>query len=724
VPSLTVESKLRAVRSDAGSAERDPRDSAGLLLGRLTALPALVFLTFMLTSFPLLLIGYFKPIPVLVLWLALTALVVPYVWRRIPSVTGAAAWGTSADGLAKPTPRWVLWSLVAISVAFGVFQGIFHSQFVIVQLDAASYMQFANWISGHGTSVIPQNSQYFGGHPASITYWSAAFYQVGNGNNIIPQFMAGLPMLLSLGFWAGGMRLALLWGAVLGALALFTFGGLVARLVGARWAPLAALALGITIPMQYVSRNSWSEPLALIFLIGGLSLWIDSQRADRGEEDAGRWRTNWRHHGRSATHVLAGLAGLALGLILIVRIDGPGDILFVIPYCGLLILRRQRRVIPFMVGLIAGTLYGAVDGAFLSLPYLRLNAASVTPEVGGVILVIIATIVAVSWLRRRGSELRNPPKRWLVRAVAILPFAVIAVGIIRPYVERGWRADYLHDYAPLSLHWIYWYTGATAIAFAVIAYAMLGRRLIKGEAPAWALPILVFACATLLFLLRPAITPHQPMASRRLVPAVLPGVILLAVWLAAWLAQKSRALHMVDVPGYLKAVPQGAVIAICAAGIALPPMTGNLSGLAFKRTFVGEVAAVNKICAGIPKGASVLIIDANMTLKFSQAIRGTCNVPVANAQTTRPGGYQADSGNTVEPATIVAAVRSIEDSGHAPFVLAATPAEFAPLIKQFGNGTVKFVMTLTTNDDEHIYLGAPRNTVAETFTAYSWEPTK
>jgi hypothetical protein len=180
----------------------------------------------------------------------------------------------------------------------------------------------------------------------------------------------------------------------------------------------------------------------------------------------------------------------------------------------------------------------------------------------------------------------------------------------------------------------------------------------------------------------------------------------------------------VDVPGYLKAAPRVTVIAACVAVIALPPVIGNVSGLAFKRTFVGEVAAVNQVCAGIPKGTSVLIIDAKMMLEFGQAIRGTCNVPVAAAQTTIPGGFQPDIGNTVEPATIVAAVRAIEDSGHQPLVLATTPAEFAPLIRQFGDGTVKLLLDQTTNDDEHIYFGEPRNTVSETFTAYGWEPGK
>jgi hypothetical protein len=719
---LTVDSRLRPARGDDGAVERDPMDFPGLLLGRLTALPALVLLPFMLTSFPLLLIGYFKPIPVIAGWLALTALIVPYAWRRIPSVTGAAAWGTAGQGWAKPTPRWALLSLTAISVAFGVFQAVFHSQFVIVQYDAASYMQFANWISAHGTTVIPQNAQFFG-HTSSITFAGAAYYQVGN--HLVPQFMAGLPMLLSLGFWAGGATLAVFWGPVLGALAIFTFGGLVARLVGPRWAPFAALAIGVTVPMQYVSRSTWSEPLALIFLVGGLSLWIDSQRTDRGQEDAGSWQSDWRQHARSSSHVLAGVAGLLLGLVFLIRLDGPADIMLVVPYCGLLILRRRRQAVPFIVGLIVGTVYGSLDAAFLTAPYLIPgNTVSVAGMCAAVIALFIGTIVAVRWLRRRGSELRGQPKPRLVRAVAVLPFVVTAVFLLRPYVERGWHSDYYHAYAPLSLHWIYWYTGFSTIAFAVVAYAMLGRRCIKGQAPVWVLPVLVFACATLLFLYQPGITPHQPYASRRLVPAVLPGLILLAVWLASWLAQKSRAVHLVDVPDFLKRAPRTLVIFCCAGAICVPPAIGNFDGLAFKRTFGGEIAAMDKICQGIPKGSSVLIIDYNMMDGFGQAVRGMCDVPVAAVHTTIPESVIPDKGNDVPSAKIIAAVRAIEDSGHHPFVLAATEGEFAPLIKQFGNGTVNLLMTEDVNNDAHLLFGAPRGTSPETFTVYSWEPAK
>src|SRR5262249_61468308 len=136
--------------------------------------------------------------------------------------------------------------------------------------------------------------------PDTTLFRSPAFYQVGGA--IVPQFMAGLPMALSLGFWAGGARLALFMGPMFGAAALFTFGGLTARLVGPRWAPVAALALGVSFPQQYTSRSTFSEPLAQILLLGGLALWIDSQRTDPGPVDAGPWRTTWP----DGRHVLAG----------------------------------------------------------------------------------------------------------------------------------------------------------------------------------------------------------------------------------------------------------------------------------------------------------------------------------------------------------------------------------------------------------------------------------
>jgi hypothetical protein len=101
-----------------------------------------------------------------------------------------------------------------------------------------------------------------------------------------------------------------------------------------------------------------------------------------------------------------------------------------------------------------------------------------------------------------------------------------------------------------------------------------------------------------------------------------------------------------------------------------------------------------------------------------------CNVPVAAVHTTIPERVVADEGNDVPPAKIIAAVRAIEESGHHPLVLAATEAEFLPLIEQFGDGTVNLLLNQDVNNDAHVLYGAPRGTSPETFTAYSWAPAK
>jgi hypothetical protein len=344
----------------------------------------------------------------------------------------------------------------------------------------------------------------------------------------------------------------------------------------------------------------------------------------------------------------------------------------------------------------------------------------------------VATVLVVRWLRKRGSELRTPPGPRLVRAVTVLPFIVVAAFLIRPYVERNWHAL---QYAPLSLHWIYWYTGFSTITFAVIATAMLGRRCVKGEAPVWVLPLLTFAWGIVWFLLRPAITPHQPYASRRLVPAVLPGLVLLAVWLSAWLARRSRVVHMVNVRRYLERFPRAFVIACCAGAIFLPPFIGNFGlglksggpigvmpysdGLAFQRAYVGEVGAVEQICQAIPANGSVLIANYTLNQQFAQDIRGTCNVPTAGVEWVNPNANNLP-GTAIATATVLADVRAVERAGRSPIVLAASGA----WLSRLGRGTVRLVMTQDTSIAEHVLFGTPRNTLPEQFTVYSWEPAK
>ena len=305
--------------------------------------------------------------------------------------------------------------MLAVAIAFGVDQAIYHSQFIIVMRDPASYFQFAEWISRHGSLPIPQDRAAFGGTHSGLQFGSFAYYQVGN--TVVPQFMAGLPMVLAGAMWAGGANAALLAAPVLGAAALLTFGGLTARLVGPRWAPLAVLALALSMPEQFTSRSNYSEPLAQILFLGGLCLVIDSLSRDRA----------------GGARVLAAIGGLALGLTILVRIDGASDILPVVPYCGLLLLGRRQQALPLIGGVAVGAAYGIIDGLVFSRPYLETNKSSLALLALATALVFVATLVALPLLWNR--HLPEVKGRWLPDAASVLAVLIIVAFAVRPYVQ-------------------------------------------------------------------------------------------------------------------------------------------------------------------------------------------------------------------------------------------------------------------------------------------------
>ena len=126
-------------------------------------LPALLVMAWLLAGLPLLLAGVFTPVLMLVLSVPLAAVLLVLGLRWLP-----ARWPERAcrrrPGQAG-TPWWAVVAVIAVAVAFGVDQMIYHSQQIIVTRDPASYIQFANWISQHGSLPIPQDAGGVRRHP-------------------------------------------------------------------------------------------------------------------------------------------------------------------------------------------------------------------------------------------------------------------------------------------------------------------------------------------------------------------------------------------------------------------------------------------------------------------------------------------------------------------------------------------------------------------------------
>jgi hypothetical protein len=214
-------------------------------------------------------------------------------------------------------------------------------------------------------------------------------------------------------------------------------------------------------------------------------------------------------------------------------------------------------------------------------------------------------------------------------------------------------------------------------------------------------------------LYRPAIYPDHPWASRRLVPAVLPGLIVLAVWGSGWLVGWARKNGG-------RRVASGAVASVCAAMLLVPPAIATFGlkiryggpsvirlaadGLAFKTTFSGETAAVNRMCAAIPRGSAVVIIGLRASHQLPEVVRGMCGVPAASIAYP-----QASSLKQV--------VRDIGQAGRRPVLLARTPAELAPY-----GGAVRQIVALRTRQDGHTLAYPPLYTRSITFSVWMTQP--
>jgi hypothetical protein len=656
----------------AGRAMTIPRDLPGLLLARLTVLPALVALFFLLVAFPLLLIGEFKSVPVIAAAVIAVAAGVPLTLKqvRVPI---------------RDTPSWALAAIVVIAIGFFAYQLHHRSDFVIVTRDPASYLQFGTWIAKHGKLPIPEGLSAFGNARGLVQFDSFAYFQVGKV--IVPQFMAGLPMVLGTAYWFGGTFSALSMGPLLGGAAVLTFGGLAARLIGPRWAVAATLALAASFPEMFTSRSTYSEPLAQILLLGGICLFVDSERAG----------------GDRARQVLAAVAGLALGILLLVRLDGASDTLPLLPWCGGLLLARRPQAIPLFGGFAVGTLYGVVDGAFLTRPYLKLNISSVKPLALLTVVVIVGTLVVVLAVRR---GLRFPRPRWLPAVAAALSPLVLAGAAVRAILAAP--AITQHDYSHHALEWIIWWVGVPIVLVATASAALLAYRVLRGRQPEWALPLAVFGWTIVVFLVYPAITPDMPWASRRLVPAVLPGFILLAAWGTSWLTRQLKEHDHAGPPARLFAVCCGVGLVAVPAWISFQPHLGDgrvqLRGIAEANTYRGEVAAVDQLCAAIPADATVVVIDGPIADRLLEDIRGDCGVPTARLR-------------DVTVPRVKQVIKGIDGTGRRAVLLDSNKNEF----NEYPNGTVKQVMKLNTRLDGYDLNGVPTSTRSYSVVVWMWE---
>src|SRR5262249_9247490 len=377
----------------------------------------------------------------------------------------------------------------------------------------------------------------------------------------------------------------------------------------------------------------------------------------------------------------------------------------------------------------AGVGLGLVGGFVLAAPMME----ALAPEIGLVALAAAAFLAVtligaaaglVEPVRRNVTRLvAARPLRWLPEVGAVIVVVVAAGFFIRPYLQtvEGLANPYIvalqrishlaanprRLYAEDSLYWVVWYLGAPALLLGVAGLALLTRRCLRalitwrdptGGARAWALPLMIVGWGAVTVLWRPSTTPDQPWASRQLVPVLLPGLIVAAIWVCALLAVRARerGAGMVAISAavacFVAALAVPSVVTTFGVGarqIRPPPPYPASPAPAVPRAGLRPLAAITNLCGAIPGDSPVLILNHVAARRFTQVIRGMCGTPA---------GVMAEA----TPAQVRAVVGQIMRTGHQAVLLATRPAELTPY-----GGTPRQVVDLTTIEDAHVLTQPP-----------------
>ena len=736
----------------------------GRAFGAITMAPALLAIAWLVPGTGMLLAGRLLPVPMVIIFVPLALALCYFAMRQLPVswpqfgepdangepdaiVDAAAAPGWRAD-----VPVGALLATVAIAAGFGVWQAMLHSEQVFAVGDPSVYLQYGYWIAEHGTALIPTSASSFG-TSGGLVFTSPGFY--ASGGSLTPAFLPGLPLVLAAGTWLAGLGGALLMPAVLGAGAVLSFGGLVGRLAGPRWAPVGALVLAVSLPELYVSRTPFSEPLVQVLLFGGLCLFIDSFGVLGGGL------------------ALAGLGGLALGLTVLAWIGSLSILLPAFPVLALLFVTRRRQSGPFGLGLFLGIGIGLATGLVLARSYLstvssELHLFGLCAAVFGVATALIAPLVfpaararvrqAFDWRLRMvglgGEEISLPSlgsvAQWLALALpvvaliglAIRPYLQTVRGQVDPTLVREVAAlqriavlpvDGRRQYYEQSFDWVLWYLGVPAVLLACAGAATLGRRLVRAAfewrslvvaARIWGLPLLIIVWSVGTVLWDPEVAPWQPWASHRLVPVVLPGLVLLGVWVSSRLTLRAAVLGAsrltivgvafccvlaLTIPPLVTSLNPGLVphasVGRYSSGLAKLVSRVRLRGVGASATYGGSVAAASALCAAIGPSASVVFVDAATAAEFAPTVRGLCGIPAASMA----------AGSTA--AAVEQVATSIERAGRRPVLLGSSRTS----VSLFGI-VPRLVVSLRTTRDAEVLTGPPAGVWPASYTVWMASP--
>jgi len=559
--------------------------------------------------------------PALVLPVA--GVLIVLTWRVVPSA---------------PTPttaaRWSLLAALLFLVGWTVQGWRSTGEYVVVNRDPGFLTLRALWWTRHAEPSIPVGGAE---HVAATVPGASAATEAFalSGGALHPQGNAMLPAVLAAAGWIGGDRGVFAGSVLIGAVALLAVYGVARRLVGPVLGLLPMVALGCSLPFLVFTRSAYTEPLTVLLLCGGLSLAIPVRDARDAGVGAARFAVAGAMLGAVATARIDGgvvVAGLAAGMALLAWS----------PLADTARRVWRRRAVAAIGGAVLMQVLGWLDVWRLSPAYAEEHREQITQLGGGTALAVVVAVALLIGSRWGGRRWRTTwwRNRRVFGVAAVAGVGALALGLLsRPLWFTGhhidpaspygnavellqWTAgqplDGSRSYDELTLTWTSWYLGWPTIVLGFVGCGMLAWRAVAARRPVATLLLPVLLVAGLFPVVLVNITPDQIWASRRLLPATYPMLMIGAVVAVAGAGRWLQRAPLVARPA----------VALLAATMLVPPVLG-WRGVADVRELSGRAGQAESVCAALEGMRADRVVWVHSSpFRYLGTVRVLCEVEV------------------------------------------------------------------------------------------------
>jgi hypothetical protein len=272
----------------------------------------------------------------------------------------------------------------------------------------------------------------------------------------------------------------------------------------------------------------------------------------------------------------------------------------------------------------------------LSTPYFIEHKGLIAQELLALVGITLlgAVIVAAAWKTNFIKWLDTKTKPWRGWALAafVIIFTVFLVsrplwyqapnnnGSISGYLSAIQIAEgnqpEARSYRELTTYWVSWYIGSVAAVVGVVGVAFFAYRAFNRRNLPMAAFALAFASTALLYFIYPSIAADQIWAARRMLPVIVPSLLIFAVIL----------LDHIDRRFMLSRLAKPVFFGFVSLMLLITPLAVSAPFASGRDT--NQLPLFTGLCKSLPKNAAVLWLGEGQHYNV-QATRSFCNVPTS-----------------------------------------------------------------------------------------------